>query len=336
MIDDALTDRWRRRIRYLRVSVTDRCNYRCSYCMPVEGFPQVARAELLSLEEIGRFVEVMAGLGVERVRITGGEPLVRKGVVDLVRTIAATPGIRQVAMTTNGELLSRFAGDLHEAGLRGLNVSLDTFDEGRFAAITRGGSLDAVLEGLAAADAAGFEDIRVNAVAVAGVNDDQIVDFTRRCWDGGWMPRFIELMPVGGLDFQVSERAVSMQQIIRAFEAELPVREEGRLDDGMPRGPARYWVVTAGPYAGRKVGIISPMTDHGFCEACNRARLTARGGLRACLANDDEVSILHAVRSGASRAALTELVREAVHGKLEAHRMTGDFIPLSIMTGIGG
>ncbi len=305
--------------------------------MPVEGFPQVSRDELLSLEEIARFVSVMAELGVERVRITGGEPLVRKGVVDLVRRIAETPGIRQVAMTTNGELLPRFAGPLYEAGLRGLNVSLDTFDSERFRDVTRGGSLDAVLEGLAAAGDAGFRDIRINAVAVRGINDDQLVDFVRRCWQGGWVPRFIELMPVGGLDFQVDERAVPTAAILAAFGGEsLTLREEGRLDDGIPRGPARYWMVTEGPDAGHKVGIISPMTDHGFCEACNRARLTSRGGLRACLANDDEVSILHAVRSGVDRATLVELVRQAVHGKLEAHRMSGDFIPLSVMTGIGG
>lgn len=331
-----LTDRWRRSIRYLRVSVTDRCNFRCSYCMPAEGFPQVPREELLRLEELAEFVRVMAELGVERVRITGGEPLVRRGVVDLVRDVAQTPGIQQVAMTTNGHLLERFAAPLYEAGLRGLNVSIDTFDEARFAEVTRGGSLPHVLAGLSAAAAAGFTGIKVNAVAVRHVNDDQLADFTARCWDEGWLPRFIELMPVGGLDFQADARSISTEAIVAAIGERFPVRAEGRPQTGAPSGPACYWVVTEGPYAGHKVGVISPMTDHSFCEACNRARLTSRGGLRACLANDDEVSILHAMRSGAPRAELVQLVREAVEGKLEAHRMRGDFVPLSVMTGIGG
>ncbi len=329
-------DPFRRRIRYLRVSVTDRCNFRCAYCMPAEGFPQVSRAELMTLEELGDFVSLMAELGVERVRITGGEPLVRRGVVDLVARVASLPGIRQVAMTTNGHLLERYAAELYSAGLRGLNVSLDTFDARRFAEITRGGSLADVLDGCAAATDAGFRDIRINAVAVRGLNDDTLADFARRCWDEGWLPRFIELMPVGGLDYQATDQSVPTDEIVAALASELSMRADGRPNDSIPRGPASYWTVTSGPYAGRRVGIISPMTDHGFCEACNRARLTSRGGLRACLANDDEVSILQAVRAGADRATLSALVREAVDGKLAAHQMRADFVPLSVMTGIGG
>ncbi|MCB9544580.1 MAG: GTP 3',8-cyclase MoaA [Myxococcales bacterium] len=334
-----LTDRWRRTITYLRISVTDRCNYRCAYCMPVEGFPVVEKAALLTFEEIQRFVDVMAARGVQRVRITGGEPLVRKGVVDLVASIARTPGIRQVALTTNGHLLDRLAGPLYAAGLRGLSVSLDTFDAAGFAAVTRGGDLATVLRGLAAAEAAGFEDIRINAVAARGVNDGELAPFVERCWAAGWLPRFIELMPIGGLDFQAEARRLDTDTILGAIAARHPLQPIGRACGGLPQGPARYHEVTAGPFAGHRVGLISPMSDDGFCAACNRARLTARGGLRACLADDREVPMLQALRDGAPRARIDHLIDEAVFGKREAHRMQSaadGFVPLAVMTGIGG
>ena len=337
VIDPALTDRSRRKIKYLRVSVTDRCNYRCTYCMPAEGFAASPRAEVLTLEEIATFVRLMAELGVERVRLTGGEPLVRRGVVQLARWIAETPGIREVAMTTNGHLLDRHAAGLWQAGLRVLNVSVDTFDRDRFAAITRGGDLDRVVAGLHAATAAGFTDIRINAVAIRGVNDGELAAIAERCWAEGWTPRFIELMPIGGLGFQSEARRIETAEILAELTARLPLRHLGRPGGEVPRGPAEYWVVTDGPAAGREVGIISPMSDDGFCAACNRARLTARGGLRACLADDREVSILQTLRSGAPREALIALIREAVEGKRPAHRMGSPItVPLSVMTGLGG
>lgn len=333
----SLTDRWRRTISYLRISITDRCNYACAYCMPPQGFDPGDRAELLTFEEIVRLVEVMASLGVRRVRVTGGEPLVRRGVVDLVAALAAVPGIAQVALTTNGHLLDRLAEPLWQAGLRGLNVSIDTFDPARFADITRGGDLVRVLSGILAAEAAGFRDIRINAVAVKGVNDNEFADFADRCWRSGWLPRFIELMPVGGLDFQAAERRVPTEAILAAVARHFVLRPEGRLRDGLPRGPADYHAVTEGPHIGRRLGIISPMSDDGFCGACNRARLTARGGLRACLADDSEVPMLQALRSGASRDALVERIEEAVYGKRVAHRMRETHtVPLTVMTSIGG
>lgn len=333
----ALTDRWRRTISYLRISITDRCNYACAYCMPATGYEAGDRDELLTFEEMVRLVEVMAELGVRRVRVTGGEPLVRKGVVDLIAALAAVPGIQQVALTTNGHLLDRLAEPLWNAGLRGLNVSIDTFDPARFADITRGGDLVRVLAGLMAAEAVGFADIRINAVAVKGVNDHEFADFAHRCWRNGWLPRFIELMPVGGLDFQAASRRVPTETILAALARRFVLQPEGRLRDGLPRGPADYHQVTQGPHAGRRVGIISPMSDDGFCAACNRARLTARGGLRACLADDSEVSMLQALRSGASRDALVALIEEAVYGKRPAHRMREALtVPLTVMTGIGG
>ncbi|MEZ4431319.1 MAG: GTP 3',8-cyclase MoaA [bacterium] len=337
VIDPALTDRSRRKIKYLRVSVTDRCNYRCAYCMPAEGFVPTARAAVLTLEEIATFVRLMAELGVERVRLTGGEPLIRRDLVRLVGWIAETPGIREVAMTTNGHLLDRHAAALHAAGLRVLNVSVDTFDRDRFAAITRGGDLDRVVAGLRAATAAGFERIRVNVVAIRGVNDGELAAIAHRCWAEGWLPRFIELMPIGGLGFQAEERRIETPAILAELGATLPLRHVGRPGGDLPRGPAEYWVVTEGPAAGRELGIISPMSDDGFCAACNRARLTARGGLRACLADDREVSILQNLRAGAPREVLIAQIREAVEGKRPAHLMGSPAtIPLAVMTGLGG
>lgn len=337
IVDPVLADRSRRQIRYLRVSITDRCNYRCAYCMPADGWTPTARQKLLTLEETARFVELMAELGVRRVRITGGEPLVRKGAVKLVEWIARTPGIEQVVMTTNGHLLDVFADDLWRAGLRGLNVSIDTFDRSRFKLITRGGDLDRVLRGLDRAMAAGFESIKVNAVAIRGVNDGALAEVARQCWARGWLPRFIELMPIGSLGFQSERRRLTTDEILTELSAAWPLRREVRPCGGPPRGPAAYWVVTDGPSAGQRVGIISPMSDDGFCSTCNRARLTARGGLRACLADDREVSILQAMRTGAPRAELVDLIREAVEGKRPAHRMASEFtVPLAVMTGLGG
>jgi cyclic pyranopterin phosphate synthase len=337
VLDNPLTDRFRRRIRYLRVSVTDRCNYRCLYCMPLEAWDRVPRHDVLTLEELAFVVRVFVELGVERVRLTGGEPLVRRGLDGLVAEIAAMPGVREVAMTTNGHLLDRHAAALHAAGLRGLNVSIDTLRPDRFAQVTRGGDLGRVRAGLDAARAAGFTDVKVNAVAIRGFNDDEIADLAEFCWASDLVPRFIELMPIGDLDFQGPEHVLTTADILARLDERFPLRPDVGTAGVTVRGPARYHVVTAGPFAGRKVGIISPMTDDGFCETCNRARLTARGGLRACLANDDEVSVLQAVRGDAPREALIRLITDAVQGKLPAHRMRDPAtVPASVMTGIGG
>lgn len=337
VLNEPLTDRFRRRIRYLRVSVTDRCNYRCQYCMPLEHWERVPRHDVLTLEELAFVVGVFAELGVERVRLTGGEPLVRRDLDRLVAAIAELPGVREVALTTNGHLLDRQAAALYAAGLRGLNVSIDTVRPGRFAAITRGGDLGRVRAGLDAARAAGFTDVKVNAVAIRGFNDDELADLAAFCWSEDLVPRFIELMPIGDLDFQGPEHVLTTGEILARLGERFPLAPDGPPSGVTIRGPARYHRVTAGPFAGRKVGVISPMTDDGFCETCNRARLTARGGLRACLANDDEVSVLQTVRGDAPREALIRLIGEAVQGKLPAHRMRDPAtVPASVMTGIGG
>lgn len=331
----SLVDSWARPIEYLRVSITDRCNYRCTYCMPAEGLPAVPAAERLSFAELLRVVRLLVAVGVRRVRVTGGEPLVRKGAVEFIAQIAALEGVEQVALTTNGHLLARNAQALYEAGLRGLNVSLDSFDPARFAQVTRGGDLGVVLAGIEAAQQAGFKQIRINAVAMRGVNDDALAALVEECWRRELLPRFIELMPIGDLASQADR--VPTAAILSALQARWTLRPLGRPRGGLPQGPAAYWVVTKGPFTGRRVGLISPMSDHGFCAACNRVRLTARGGFRPCLGNDDEVSLLHALRAGETDAQLLARMQTAVHHKLEAHRMDQiGFVPLTAMTGIGG
>lgn len=333
----ALTDRHARTIRYLRVSVTDRCNYRCAYCMPAEGWQLAPRGDILTLEEIVSIVRLMAELGVERVRLTGGEPLVRRGILELTRNIAAVPGIRQVALTTNAHLLARMAADLRAAGLTDLNVSLDSLDAARFARLTRGGDLDAVVRGLDAARAAGFTNVKVNAVVVAGENDNELADLAEFCWSRDILPRFIELMPIGQLEFARPEHVVSTRGILASVGKRYHLLPDGDACDLAPRGPAKYWRVTEGRHAGRRLGVISPLSDDGFCANCNRARLTSLGGFRPCLGNDDEVSLRDALRAGESPEQIKSLIRTAVAGKLAAHNMhDAARAPRDAMTGIGG
>ena len=333
----ALTDRSARRIRYLRVSVTDRCNYACAYCMPENGFPRFDRADVMRFEEAERLVGLMVDLGVRRVRLTGGEPLVRRGIVDLVRRIAALPGAPEVVMTTNGHLLEQHADALKEAGLMSLNVSVDSTSPETFRRLTRGGDLGAVLRGLAAARAAGFRQVRVNAVVVRGENDDDLAELCRWAWTEGLEPRFIELMPIGQLATARERPVVTTEEMRARLNLDFGLEPDASAEAHLVRGPAQYWRVTRGEFAGARVGFISPMSDDGFCGTCNRARLTAQGALRACLGHDDEVSLLQALRAGATREALISLVGQAVHGKRPGHEMR-DFrtAPRNVMTSLGG
>ncbi len=296
---EPLIDAFARRVRYLRVSVTDRCNYRCAYCMPdvlakhVEFQP---RAAILSFEEIERVVRVFARLGVRKIRLTGGEPLVRTDIVALVQRVAAIPGIDQVVMTTNGHLLAEHAAALAAAGLTGLNVSIDTLDPERFRALTARGDLARVQAGIAAARAVGLP-LQLNTVALRGVNDREIVALSRYAWLHGATPRFIEHMPMSEGQLYSTEAELPAAAIRAILEAELgPLvpAPSSRRD----AGPARYWTMSVDG-VGREVGIISAMTEH-FCEACNRLRLTATGDLHACLGHDDAISLRDVVRGGGS------------------------------------
>ncbi len=242
------TDQSHRSINYLRVSVTDRCNLRCVYCMPAEGVPPKTHDEVLRYEEIARLVRVAAGLGIGRVRLTGGEPLVRRGVVDLVARIAATPGIDDISMTTNGTLLAQHAADLARAGLRRVNVSLDTLDPDRFRAVTRLGRLEDALAGIRAAADAGLAPIKINVVVMGGGNDDEVAAFARRTVSDGWNVRFIEVMPIGEGGQSAAGHYVSSATIRAAIEAELGPLEPATLPGN---GPARYWRVPGAPGTSR-------------------------------------------------------------------------------------
>jgi len=330
---DPLLDPFARRIRYLRVSVTDRCNYRCTYCMPeaLEDRMQFQpRAALLTFEELERIVRVFARLGVRKVRLTGGEPTVRNGIVELVQRLASVPGIEQLAMTTNGHLLAELAAPLAAAGLAAVNVSLDTLDADRFRAITGRGDLARVLAGLDAARAAGLR-VATNAVALAGLNDDELVALCEAAWRRGAVPRFIEHMPMSDGALFEPARGVSAATIRHAIERELgPLVPDAPL--GRDAGPARYWAVAGDP--ARRLGIISAMTEH-FCDDCNRLRLTSTGDLHACLGHDDATSLREIVRASANDAHLVHAIAGAVSGKRAGH-VFEQSPPKKHMIGIGG
>lgn len=323
-----LLDRFGRQHTYLRVSVTDRCNYRCVYCMPEEGLDWMPRADILTYEEIARIVGIFAGMGVRRVRLTGGEPTVRRDIGALVGAVAAVPGILDLAMTTNGHTLAKQAKMLADRGLHRVNVSLDSLDPARFARLTRGGRLDLVLAGIDAARAAGLGPIKINMVVMKGENDDEIVSMARY-----FLPhaadivlRFIEYMP-----FEQRWHASTTAAEMRVQLAELGAVEPLAQDLG--GGPARYWTVGGA----LRVGFIAPLTEH-FCASCNRLRLLADGHLRTCLAHEDTPSLRDLVRSGASDASIAETVRGIVRGKPAGHEAETDGGRLfeGVMTGIGG
>lgn len=334
-----LRDALSRAINYLRVSVTDRCNYLCTYCAPVSGWPTSRRAELLSFEELYEVIRVMVWRGVRRVRFTGGEPLLRRDLSQLIERVSALEGVKEIAITTNGHLLARHAARLFEAGARRLNVSLDTFDPDDFRRVTRGGELGAVLEGIEAAQRAGFSDIQLNAVLTPDLEQSPTSwsQLCREAWRRDLTPRWIEMMPIGG---QVAP-PVSVQAVLRGLEAFMQLSPE-RSCSVIPRGPARYYLAeldedrSAGEARRRRLGLISPMSDPHFCDQCNRARLTARGGLRACLADDSEIDLKSPLRSGLSGPALYPFIDEALSQKRPQHLMNHGAPPSSIMTSLGG
>jgi GTP 3',8-cyclase len=332
-----LSDGFARRVTYLRVSLTDRCNYRCVYCMPESGVDLVPRTDVLRFEEVERLVRVMMGFGVRRVRLTGGEPTVRKDVVELVGRLAAL-GLDDLAMTTNGERLVELAAPLRAAGLARLNVSVDTLVPEKFRAVTRRGNLDHVLAGIEAARAAGFVGTKLNAVVMGGVNDDELAALCRWSWDRDVVPRFIESMPMsdGALFVPGSfvAAAAMRAQLTTAFGALAPAADDGKVA-GV--GPARYLVVAGGDYQGRRVGIISAVTEP-FCETCNRVRLSATGTLHTCLALDDDTDLRTPLRGGASDEELARKVLGAVTAKREGHQFTtcGTGGPRKHMVAIGG
>lgn len=331
-------DEFGREIEYLRVSVTDRCNLRCVYCMPPDGVAWQSHNNILRYEEIARVVQAAAGLGMHKVRLTGGEPLVRPQVERLVEMIAAVPGIQDISMTTNAVLLAHQAQTLARAGLRRVNVSLDTLRPDRFAVITRGGQIAAVWRGIRAAEEAGLVPLKLNVVVARGMNDDELVDFARLTFEHAWEVRFIELMPLAnendwgaGLP-PVGQRhiaAAEVQAVIsQAFGACLqPVYSPNG------NGPATLFRLPGAPGT---LGFISPVSQH-FCPTCNRLRLTADGKLRPCLLDEGEVDIRAALRNNATDDELRALLVRAIRHKPERHRLDQHIIPTNrVMAQIGG
>ncbi len=326
----ACIDAYNRSISYLRISVTDRCNLRCIYCMPEEGIPLKPHHELLTFEEITRIVKIAASLGITKIRLTGGEPLTRKGIVDLVRMIASVPGIEDLAMTTNGVLLPTFAYKLKEAGLKRVNVSLDTLKPERFRRITRVGNLEDVLKGIEEARKAGLTPIKINMVVLEGFNRDEVIDFARLTISEEWHVRFIEVMPVGSEAEGNLGQYVSMKEVREEIEKTLGPLIPANLKGN---GPARYFRLEG---AKGTIGFITPISEH-FCYQCNRLRLTPDGRIRPCLLSDFEVDLKSAIRSGATDEEIAEIIKEAVRLKPERHQLEASSFPSGrAMAEIGG
>lgn len=310
----ALTDAFSRPITYLRVSVTDRCNLRCTYCMPEAGLPWIAKDGLLSYDEIERLVRAAAAAGVRSIRLTGGEPLVRPDLASLVERLSCIDGIDDISLSTNGLLLPAQAAALARAGLRRVNISLDTLRADRFEAIARRPGLDRVIAGIDAAIAAGLAPLKINVVAMRGVNDDELFDFADFARDRAVFVRFIEMMPV------VENVSEQISQYVSAAELLDRLRTVGDLQPVVGpggNGPARYF---AFPGSRGAIGVISPLS-HDYCERCNRVRLTADGRLRLCLFGDREIDFRSPLRAGASQDELASLLRGAMLIKPERHHL---------------
>jgi cyclic pyranopterin phosphate synthase len=323
-------DQYGRTIDYLRISLTDQCNLRCVYCMP-EDMAFRPSPDLLQDEELIRLARLFAELGFHKFRLTGGEPTIRQNVVGLVQQLAALPGVREVAMTTNGVLLKHLARPLARAGLHRLNISIDSLDPQKFRQLTRWGNVDDVVAGIHAAEAAGFP-IKLNAVVARGINDQQdAVDLARLTMEHPWQMRYIEMMPLGRIsDFQLSH-IVSEDELIATIAAALgplDLLHEGRLE-----GEARMYRVRGAPGA---LGFISSVTKP-FCAACNRARLTADGKLRLCLLRDKELDLLPLLRNGASDEELKSMVEKSIWYKPWGHGLAEHTFPRQrVMSEIGG
>jgi GTP 3',8-cyclase len=308
-----LLDQFGRRIEYLRISVTDRCNFRCSYCMPVEGLPWLPKNDILSYEEISEVVRQLAPMGLRRVRITGGEPTIRPQLSTLVRQLREIPAVEDIALSTNGVRLPELARELAAAGLDRVNMSSDSLKPERIAAIARRDLRFAPVAAAVAAQEAGLSPIKLNVVVMRGINDDEVLDFARLTLEHPWHVRFIELMPVGEMAMLSDEHVVSSDEVLArigaAFGALEPVAGPARGN-----GPAAYHQLAGGMGS---IGVITPMT-HTYCGSCNRVRLTADGRLRTCLFGDHEVDLRTPLRAG---EALAPFVHRALAEKPEAHAL---------------
>jgi len=308
----ALIDTYGRRINYLRLSVTDRCNLRCCYCMPAEGVAKLGHADLLSYEELFRVAQSCVEQGIEKIRVTGGEPLVRKGLTGFLQRLSGIAGLKELVLTTNGVLLEELAGPLREAGVARLNISLDSLRPETFARITRGGDLTRVLNGIAAAEQAGFPPVKMNMVVMRGVNDREILDFAALSIDRPYTVRFIEYMPTLR-DRDWNAQAMAGSEILARIAERYPLLP---LVGAEMAGPARNFKIEG---AAGTIGIITPVSGH-FCESCNRIRVTAAGRVRGCLFSDHGVDLKPLVQ-GCDPAPLGETLRRIVTEKPGRHHL---------------
>jgi len=327
-----LTDGWNRSITNLRISVTDRCNFRCVYCIPEENIEWLPRGQLASLEELARIARIAVGLGVRRLRLTGGEPLLRKNLPSLVAELAALPGLDDIALTTNGTELPRLARDLADAGLERVNVSLDSLDRATFAKLAQRDLLPDVLAGIEAAVNAGLTPLSINCVVIRGTNDHEVVPFARFARERGFEVRFIEFMPLEHGQRWGEHALVPGRELRERIEAVFPLLPSPDQD---PHAPSRDWVFADG--APGVMGFIDSVTAP-FCDGCTRIRLTADGKLRTCLFSLNEHDLLGPIRAGASDEAVAKLLCAAVSTKELKHHITdGLFVkPQRTMSQIGG
>jgi cyclic pyranopterin phosphate synthase len=291
-------DQFGRRIEYLRISVTDRCNFRCAYCMPVEGLPWLPREDILSYEEITEIVRQLAPLGVSRLRITGGEPTIRPQLSTLIAMLRELPGIQDIALSTNGVKLPNMAAELRSAGLDRVNMSADSLRPGRIREIARRSITFSPIDAATAAERAGLGPVKINTVVMRGINDDELEDFARLTLEHPWHVRFIELMPVGEMAELTFDRVIPSDEILARLSSIAPLVADAGPARG--NGPAVYYRFAGAPGS---VGVITPMS-HTYCGDCNRVRLTADGRLRTCLYGEEEVNFRDALRAGEALAPL--------------------------------
>lgn len=303
-----MKDSFGREINYLRVSLTDRCNLRCRYCMPEEGIrDKLDHGDMLSLEENYEIIKVFHELGIKKIRFTGGEPLVRKGITSLIEKVASLENINDISLTTNGLLLKSMGAELKAAGLNRVNISLDTLNKDKYREMSRIGSLDSVLEGIEEARRLGLEPIKINTVLIGGFNDDEIKDLVALTRDGIDV-RFIELMPIGeGVNF-AEENFISNDRVLQTIKSLYPIERED------PSSPARYYKL---PGAKGRVGLINPISCK-FCQDCNRVRLTSTGMLKLCLHSNREIDLKKPLREGKD---IRRIIEEAILTKDESHKL---------------
>jgi len=330
-----MLDKYSREINYLRVSITDRCNLHCVYCRPKEGISVQGHEDILRYEEIIRVVSLAVRMGLVKVRVTGGEPLVRRGCVEFLDALKKINGLKDISLTTNGILLEEFAREIFDTGITRINISLDSLDQDKYFRITNGGNLDAVLRGIIRAEEIGFSPIKINTVLIKGFNDNEALDFARLAVEKPFQVRFIELMPMGKTKLDYGEDYMPASQLIEKIGKHYalePLKGKKNKSDG----PAKIFKIKGGK---GEIGFINPVSDH-FCATCNRLRLTSDGKLRACLLNEAEIDLKKALRENCSDAELEKLIWDAVLLKPQKHDMVCTDNSLKkcsrIMSEIGG